>query len=225
MLIQLEQQIRRHIIITNGVIIVLEIIIAALVWYFSGAKTAFQTTSNYTFLCASVVIASVAAVNSILASVIAHDSLKLTQDSLELTRATQRPFLTPTNLIITFAQTKSNLKAIVSNTGTLPAKNVSIDMTLHKIESADREIQVGNVRMVVSIAFPQTNHLLALTISDEVLEQYRTLAREGKLRTRVTTTYHHSMTGEIFQNVFVYDVSYVIATQEYYFNPNTALSS
>ena len=225
MLTKLQGQIRRHIILTNATIIMLEIIVATMVWYFGGAEKAFQTVSNYVFLCASVVIASVAAVNSILASVTAHDSLMLTRDSLELTRATQRPFLAMINTKIIFAQTKSRVEIIVTNTGSLPANAVSIEMTLLRIEDLDREIQLGSVLLNDSVEFPQTNHLVALTIPDAAFELYRTLARAGKLRTRLIMKYHHPITGEILESVFVLDIVHIQETEEYYFRPNTTLSS
>lgn len=109
-------------IISLTVIVVgAEVIIAILIWFsgdwfLGGSRQTFGPLHNYGFIWLSIVIASIAALNSWIMSHVASKSL-------ELTRATQRPFLTYVvdNLILDESGTAS-LKIIVSNKGNLPAE-------------------------------------------------------------------------------------------------------
>jgi hypothetical protein len=56
----------------------------------------------------------------------ASRSLKLTRDSLELTRATTRPFLTVTRAIYLVYEHNCEIKFLLCNTGPLPAYDISV---------------------------------------------------------------------------------------------------
>ncbi len=82
------------------------------------------------------------AVLSIFVSVLfASRSLKLTQDSLELTRATTRPFLTFTRARYEVYEHNCEIKFLLCNTGPLPAYKISVGFEFkylsQSIESSD----------------------------------------------------------------------------------------
>ena len=81
---------RRHIIRTNLIVLGVEVIAACLIWFKFGGTQTFGPLNTYVIVCLSVVIASIAALNSMFASVTAHDSFTVTRQSLESTRESLR---------------------------------------------------------------------------------------------------------------------------------------
>jgi hypothetical protein len=124
---------RRHIIRTNLALIGIEVGVAFLVWFIFDGRQTFGPLNTYVIVCLSVVVASIAALNSMFASVSAHDSLVTTQESLELTRATQRPFLSlyPEPRPVISETNKALIEFKIQNSGSLPASDVKAELTFY----------------------------------------------------------------------------------------------
>jgi len=89
---------KKNIILTNVIIFVFIVIVAVIIWLsgdwlYAGSRETFGPLNSYIFVWISILIASIAATNTVIASIMTRDSLRITEDSLELTRAIQRPFL------------------------------------------------------------------------------------------------------------------------------------
>lgn len=133
---------RRHIILTNLIVLVCEVVLAVLIWFVFNGSQAFGSVNSYAFIWLSIVIASVAALSSMFGSVSEHDSLTVTTQSLErttealeLTRATTRPFLnvsTPKSIVA-----QSSMELVICNTGNIPADRVEILCTLCTMEKEE----------------------------------------------------------------------------------------
>lgn len=98
------------------IVVVGEVILACLIWlsgdwFFGGSRQTFGPLNSYIFIWLSIVIATIAALNSMKASDVASKSL-------ELTRATQRPFLSITSIV---HQPPKTVEIIFCNTGALPS--------------------------------------------------------------------------------------------------------
>jgi hypothetical protein len=120
---------RRHIIWTNLIVLWFEIIVASLIWLTFGGTQTFGSLNTYVIVCLSIVIASIAALNSMFASVAAHDSLVTTQKSLELTRNSIRPFLYIAGSIgVDKVGKYIKLTFAIQNSGSLPGEDVHVDI-------------------------------------------------------------------------------------------------
>ena len=151
---------RRHVIITNLLVWTLELCAAVLVWLFADVSNAFPTAGTYIFFWLTLFAAFTAALNSVFASMSAHDSLTITNRGLELTRATQRPFLNSSEPTAIFSQSGSDegqLQYIlfqIANTGVFPADGVTVVLR-HPSAFPMRTIPTSNSRI------PTQNDLLS----------------------------------------------------------------
>jgi hypothetical protein len=213
MLTKLLSACRRHIGRTVVVVVLVELALAAAIWYWGGGKEAFQTLSNYAFLCASVVIASIAAITSTFASMSAHDSLTLTQKSLDLSRSTQRPFLTARTSSVRLNDDYGEVFLVVTNTGSLPADKVSVEMTLWTLDSKAKERILGTIKQDNAIYFPQANHKLLITATKQSLK----LIREEKTGVQLTIKYQHKLGGENFETITTWNISKEAGSNNYSF--------
>jgi len=116
------------------IIVVGEVILACLIWlsgdwFFGGSRQTFGPLNSYIFIWLSIVIASIAALSSVRASVVASKSL-------ELTRATQRPFLNVEGSVTCKIYPKSigRIIASINNTGNFPADGVSASCEVRRIK-------------------------------------------------------------------------------------------
>ena len=138
----------------------------------------------------------------------ASRSLKVTQDSLELSRATTRPFLNVS--VSETILTQSTLELIICNTGALPADKVEILCTLCTMENevVIKEYELPTWNKAPSIYFP----------GDEVGPTYHWSPRDydftddstrGKTLIRVTIDYRNRLTQEAHTTtrVFMAEVS------------------
>ena len=118
---------RSHPALTTIIVAIVEIIIASILWMVGDLSKDYTNISSYILFWVIVLFASIAVVSSILASMIAHDSLDATNKGLELTRASVRPFL---NVMLTLARDfnrdRAYLYAEIENTGDLPADRTAV---------------------------------------------------------------------------------------------------
>ncbi|MBA7600394.1 hypothetical protein ES703_07444 [subsurface metagenome] len=111
---------------------------------------------EYALTWVAVFIAAIAAIAAL-------SSLKLTRDSLELTRATTRPFLTLTEAEYSPFFLKVLLH--ICNTGALPGNEVSIEILL--IEPKDEEGLRKSITKTLPSVFPNEEKRLELEINPE----------------------------------------------------------
>ena len=120
---------RKHIVLTNIAIVIVGVNFAVIVWrsgdwFFAGSVQTFGPLNNYAFICLSLVIAAIAALNSVFATTIASD--------------TGRPFLNVSRISAQFNGDGINPSPIryfmvgVDNTGNYPADQVSITLEIWK---------------------------------------------------------------------------------------------
>ena len=111
---------RSHPARTTIIVAIVEIIIAFILWIVGDLSEDYTNISSYILFWVIVLFASIAAVSSILASMSA-------QESLQLTRASQRPFL---NVMLTLARDfnrdRAYLYAEIENTGDFPADGTAV---------------------------------------------------------------------------------------------------
>ncbi len=104
---------RRHVVISNLLCLFIESVLATLIWFsgewfFGGSVETFGPLHSYGFIWLSIVIASIAALNSIFSTTISSD--------------THRPFLSKEGIVDVIPGTNSvTLRFTVTNTGSLPA--------------------------------------------------------------------------------------------------------
>jgi hypothetical protein len=213
MLAKLLSVCRRHVARTTVVVVGIEIALAVIIWYAGGGRATFQALNNYIFLCLSVVIASLAAIGSIFASMSAHDSLTLTQKSLELARATQRPFLTARTSSIRLNDDHGEVFLVVTNTGSLPADRVFVEMTLWTLDSKAHERVLGAIKQDNAIYFPQANHKMLITVTKQPLK----LIREEKTGVRLTMKYQHKLGDESFETITTWNIAKETGSSNYSF--------
>ena len=105
-------EIKRHwlIVIMNSAVLVIGILFSCLIWILGGGRVTFGPLNSYFFVCFSIVIATMAALNAGISSIVASKSL-------ELTRATARPFLTITSIVY---QPPNIVILTICNTGAFP---------------------------------------------------------------------------------------------------------
>jgi len=175
---------RRHIILTNLVLIGIEISVACLVWFIFEGRQTFGPLNTYVIVCLSVVIASIAALNSLLASSIASD--------------TQRPFIyTADSINVKRVGDQIRLIFNIYNSGSLPGKDVNTDITFF---DKDEEITEENlsskyesevVKSESSILFPNSKHYhnFILDLSQENDLKLWNNILQGTTKCRIRTTY------------------------------------
>jgi len=103
---------------------------------------------------------------AVIVAIVALSSLKITRDSLELTRATTRPFLTLKEADIIAPETLVRL--VVKNTGTLPTENGKFKVNIISIQEPDRpEI---TLKGEIPLLFPNDEMGLFLPTDKEIIQ-------------------------------------------------------
>jgi hypothetical protein len=182
---------RRHLIFTNLALIGVEVGGAFLIWFTLGGRQTFGPLNAYAIVCVSVIVASVAALNSMFASVAAHDSLELTRNSL-------RPFLYIAGSIgIKGVGKFIRLTFTIQNSGSLPAEDVNADIDFFyedeevTEDNLSRKYQLPTREPVFSLVFPNSSYYprYILNLQDENdLELWQNI-QQGKTACRVRITY------------------------------------
>ena len=112
------QWFRNHIICTNIILITVEVIVASIIWFsgdwfFAGSRETFGPLNSYIFILLSIIIATIAAINSIFATTLANE--------------TQRPWLYPLGGEVAPYESHNRYTVLpftISNSGSLPATNI-----------------------------------------------------------------------------------------------------
>lgn len=134
---------RHNVIPTTLVVLGVEVIVAWLIWFIFGDRQTFGPLNTYVIVCLSVVVASIAALNSMFASVSARDSLVATRESLELTTKMIRPFLSLSDVIPVSRKGNSvTLTLKITNSGSLPSKDTHANIDFF---DEDEEVTEDNL--------------------------------------------------------------------------------
>jgi len=197
-------------VITNIIVAIVEIIIAILLWMLGDFSTVFVNISVYILIWVAVLFASIAAVSSILASMSAHDSLVLTGKGLELTRASQRPFL---NVMLTLARdfnrNRAYLYAEIENTGDIPADGTTIKCEWYIQSSGQIETQqLGEEKELPSVIFPGVKAGPTYLVEEEQVDRIGT----PDSRVSISVSYSNKLTNKLHETRrtfrFVYAVGH-----------------
>ena len=136
------QWFRNHIIWTNIIFITVEVILASIIWFsgawfFAGSRETFGPLNSYIFIWLSIIIATMAVINSIVAITLANE--------------TQRPWLYMIGGKVTPYERNHRytvLPFILSNSGSLPATNVDSHIDFF---ANDEEITEDNESRVFEV--------------------------------------------------------------------------
>ncbi|MDH5364544.1 MAG: hypothetical protein OEW82_05195 [Dehalococcoidia bacterium] len=149
---------------------------------------------------------SLAFISIIVATFFASRSLVLTSKSLELTRATTRPFLTLSGykVILPSSRVDMEIVLLIRNTGSLPADSVSIDVILAAVNDADEtERQLEKYELVKNaIYFPTIDETLHVVPSSDISK----LILDEKAKIRIIMNYQHRLVKENCQTVLSYKI-------------------
>ena len=201
---------RSHPALTTIIVAIVEIIIATLFWIYGDLSEDYTNISSYILFWVIVLFASIAVVSSILASMIAHDSLDATNKGLELTRAGVRPFL---NVILTLARDfnrdRAYLYAEIENTGDLPADGTAVKCEWYIQSNGTIETQqLGEEKEILPTIFP------GVKTGPTYLVEEAQVDRIGSpdSRVRISVTYHNKLTNGLHETGrtfrFVYAVGH-----------------
>ena len=208
---------RRNWLITNIIIVLGEIIIACLIWlsgdwFLAGSRETFGPLNSYIFIWLSIVIATVAAFNTVRASLIASKSL-------ELSRATTRPFLNVVGGISVIwsrndgSPTPVNYFVIhVGNTGIFPADHVSVVLNVSKTNSDNQKHLFVVEGEIPSICFPGEG-INNLIFRETKEKEQLTLANQDKLKVIIEISYQNKLTHQFHKTIRSYLAQYVPTAQ------------
>jgi len=201
---------RSHPALTTIIVATVEIIIASILWMVGGLSTIYTDISSYILFWVTVLFASIAVVSSILASMIAHDSLDATNKGLELTRASVRPFL---NVILTLARDfnrdRAYLYAEIENTGDLPADGTAVKCEWYIQSNGTIETQqLGEEKEILSTIFPGVKTVPTYLVEEAQVD--RIGAPDS--RVRISVSYKNKLTNGLHETGrtfrFVYAVGH-----------------
>jgi len=146
-----------------------------------------------------------------IAAIAALGSMKLTRDSLTLTRAVQRPFLNiQVNISKGLSLDRAILTAEIENTGNLPGDQVMVDCSWH-IEATDNTVQCSLEveKPSQSIIFPTDKAKSIYLVKGE--ENVSNLTHKGS-RVKVIVNYQNKLTGQRHTTRRTFRIAFASAT-------------
>ncbi len=209
---------RQHIGWANVLVVVVEVIIAGIIWYsgdwfFAGSKETFGSLHGYFFIWIPVIIATVAALNSVFASINARDSFTTTARALEFTRATQRPFLNTYDFDVNWTRNDGqptsvgNFRFGFHNKGAFPADQVSVLMKVSKKEIDDKQYLFTASEGITPLCFP-TEEITNLVFTEVAGKEKLEVEPKGELKVRIEIKYKDKLTQETHKTNRSYLVQY-----------------
>lgn len=182
---------RNHIPWTNVILVTVEVALASLIWFsgawfFAGSRETFGPLNSYIFIWLSIIIATVAVINSVFATTLANE--------------TQRPWLYMIGGKIT-ATEKGNkytvLPFILRNSGSLPATNIDshIDFFANEEEltedNASRVFEVPTRGEETPMLLPNDTYTdeFVLDIQNPNDAQLLDCIKQGKTKVRFRISY------------------------------------
>ena len=201
---------RSHPALTTIIVAIVEIIIASILWMVGDLSKDYTNISSYILFWVIVLFASIAVVSSILASMIAHDSLDATNKGLELTRASVRPFL---NVMLTLARDfnrdRAYLYAEIENTGDLPADGTSVKCEWYIQDNGTIETQqLREEKGFPSVIFPSVKTGPTFHVEEAQVDKIGA----PDSRVRISVSYKNKLTHKLHETRrtfrFVYAVGH-----------------
>ncbi len=149
---------------------------------------------------AAMIIATIAAMAAL-------GSLKITRDSLKLTRATARPFLDVAESVSCHTYTTSigRIIANIYNKGIFPADEVSVNCKVRRIKANTEEslsLPAEDGKKYPSIYFPGDN------IECRFEKAGIQMDRGDELRVHITISYRNKLTEETHRTVRAYSMTF-----------------
>jgi len=151
-------------------------------------------------------------ISIVIATFFASRSLRMTSQSLELTRATQRPFLNLSRIDVVWRENAihdSHLQYFIidiNNTGSLPADNVSLRCIVWKTRSKVKHVLDSEVSNA-SICFPN-EEIQNLRFSDTNQKKRLVAKVGGKIQVRIEIDYDDKSTNTAHKTVRSYLTEY-----------------
>lgn len=182
---------RKHIIWTNIIFISAEMILASLAWFsgewfFAGSVQTFGSLHSYSFIWLAIIIATIAALNSIFTTTIASE--------------TQRPLLARSGKHILAVKQGDYviIPFVIENFGTIPARAVEVDIDFFgegeeiKEDNKSNRWQPSNKLSHQSMVFPHNSfteqYILDLRNGNDSELSKQIEAGKGAVRVRIQYT-------------------------------------
>ena len=219
------QWFRNHIIWTNVILITTEVALASIIWFsgawfFAGSRETFGPLNSYIFIWLSIIIATMAVINSTFATTLANE--------------TQRPWLYIIGGKVTAYERNNRytvLPFILSNSGSLPATNVYCNIDFFANEEKITEDNKSRV-FEVAVKGEETPMLLpngtyteeyVLDIQNPNDRQLLDCIKQGKTKVRFCISYESLsrkhltiQTYELFQRKWEENLAFIpIAPQKW----------
>jgi len=166
----------------------------------------------------SLALSQISLFIAIIVAIVALGSLKITGNSLELTRATQRPFLNVLGITVIWSRNDGSPTPVnyfvihISNKGIFPANQVSVVLNVSKTDS-DNQTHIFVVdREIPSICFPSED-IINLIFREAEEKEKLTVALKGKLKVQIEISYQNKLTQRIHKTNRSYLVQYFPTAQ------------
>ncbi len=146
-------------------------------------------------------------------AIVALVSLKITRDSLELTRATTRPFLNVFRIGLDWSRndgtpTPVNYFVIqIRNEGISPANQVSVGLSVSKTDRDNQKHLFMVEGETPSICFP-SEEIQNLMFREAAENEKLTVTLNGKLKVQIEINYQNKLTQKIHKTMRSYLVQY-----------------
>jgi len=202
---RLMARFRRHIIQTNLIVLGAEGILACLLWFsgewfFSGSKETFGPLNNYVFIWLSILVATIAALNAVLASTIASDS--------------QRPFVNVNRIHVNWSRNDSSPIAVenfligINNAGVFPADQVSIFFNVCGSDGDKEKQHLFKMHEEnAAIYFPNEDMPNLMFVEADTKDKL-TVQSGGKLQVKIIISYENKLTQKTHKTVRNYLAEY-----------------
>lgn len=213
---QLSEWFSKNWLIVNIIVVVAEVILAFLIWFsgdwfFAGSRETFGPLNSYIFIWFSIAIATIAALNSARASVVASKSL-------ELSRATTRPFLNVVGISVIWARNDGSPTPVnyfvihIGNTGIFPADHVSVVLNVSKTNSDNQKHLFVVEGEIPSICFPgeEINNLIFRETKEK---EQLSVANQDKLKVIIKISYQNKLTHQFHKTIRSYLAQYFPTAQ------------
>jgi len=164
-------------------------------WFFGGSRESFGPLHSYVFICLSIAIASLAALNSIYVSSITSD--------------TQRPFLVINNITTLLSRQHDNItfkrsSIYIENKGPLPADKISILVKITE-EYGNKVYYVLSPDKIIPVCFPnECIEDIIFRLKDNNISVPREC--DLMLKTKIEITYENRLTNKRYRTIMSYHV-------------------
>lgn len=188
---EIMQWFRNHIIWTNVILVIVEVALASIIWFsgawfFAGSRETFGPLNSYIFIWLSIIIATMAVINSVFATTLANE--------------TQRPWLYMIGGEVTAYERNNRytvLPFIICNSGSLPATNIDCNIDFFANEEKITEDNESRVFKVATkgeetlMLLPDGTHTeeYVLDIQNPNDRQLLDCIKQGKAKVRLRISY------------------------------------